>query len=78
MELVLRHSQAKSYRIKLLSLYYSLQDLTLWFDVTKIHRENPPQIIIFKSSGVDNIDHNPSSTTATGSLHGTAIIRALE
>ena len=44
----------------LLSLYYSLQDLTLWFDVTKIHRENPPQIIIFKSSGVDNIDHNPS------------------
>ena len=23
---------------------------------------------------IDNIDHNPSSTTATGSLHGTAII----
>ena len=28
---------------------------------------------LFTTSTVDNIDHNPSSTTATGSLHGTAI-----
>lgn len=28
---------------------------------------------VFTTSAVDNIDHNPSSTTATGSLHGTAI-----
>ena len=28
---------------------------------------------LFTTSAVDNIDHNPSSTTATGSLHGTAI-----
>lgn len=28
---------------------------------------------LFTTSAVDNIDHNPSSTTATGSLHGTAL-----
>lgn len=28
---------------------------------------------IFTSAAIDNIDHNPSSTTAQGSLHGTAI-----
>ena len=28
---------------------------------------------LFTTSAVDNIDHNPSATTATGSLHGTAI-----
>ena len=28
---------------------------------------------LFTTSAVDNIDHNPSSSTATGSLHGTAI-----
>ena len=28
---------------------------------------------IFTTSAVDNIDHNPSSTTAIGSLHGTGI-----
>ena len=28
---------------------------------------------IFTTAAVDNIDHNPSSTTAQGSLHGTAI-----
>ena len=28
---------------------------------------------IFTTSAVDNIDHNPSSTTAQGSLHGTGI-----
>ncbi|KAH3818736.1 hypothetical protein DPMN_120461 [Dreissena polymorpha] len=28
---------------------------------------------IFTTGAVDNIDHNPSSTTAKGSLHGTAI-----
>ena len=33
--------------------------------------ESTPNIC--KSSGVGNIDHNPRSTTATGSLHGTVI-----
>ena len=33
--------------------------------------ESTPNIC--KSSGVGNIDHNPNSTTATGSLHGTVI-----
>ena len=28
---------------------------------------------VFSTSAVDNIDHNPSSTTAMGSLHGTGI-----
>ncbi|VDI50438.1 Hypothetical predicted protein [Mytilus galloprovincialis] len=28
---------------------------------------------VFTTAAVDNIDHNPSSTTAQGSLHGTAI-----
>lgn len=36
---------------------------------------SPPQLRagLFTTSAVDNIDHNPSSTTATGSFHGTAI-----
>ena len=29
--------------------------------------------ILFTTAAVDNIDHNPSSTTAKGSLHGTGI-----
>ena len=29
--------------------------------------------VVFSTSAVDNIDHNPSSTTAMGSLHGTGI-----
>lgn len=35
----------------------------------------PPKLRkgIFTTSAVDNIDHNPSSTTAIGSLHGTGI-----
>ena len=28
---------------------------------------------IFTTATVDNIDHNPSSMTATGSFHGTGI-----
>ena len=28
---------------------------------------------VFTTSALDNIDHNPSSTTAQGSLHGTGI-----
>ena len=28
---------------------------------------------VFTTSAVDNIDHNPSSTSAQGSLHGTGI-----
>ena len=28
---------------------------------------------VFTASAIDNIDHNPSSTTAKGSFHGTAI-----
>ena len=28
---------------------------------------------VFTTSAVDNIDHNPSSTTATGSFHGTGV-----
>ena len=28
---------------------------------------------LYTVAAIDNIDHNPSSTTATGSLHGTAI-----
>ena len=28
---------------------------------------------MFTTSAVDNIDHNPSSTTATGSFHGTGV-----
>ena len=28
---------------------------------------------LYNGAAIDNIDHNPSSTTATGSLHGTAI-----
>ena len=28
---------------------------------------------LYTVAATDNIDHNPSSTTATGSLHGTAI-----
>ena len=28
---------------------------------------------VYSVAAIDNIDHNPSSTTATGSLHGTAI-----
>ena len=28
---------------------------------------------LYTAAAIDNIDHNPSSTTATGSLHGTAI-----
>ena len=28
---------------------------------------------VFTKSAVDNIDHNPSSTTATGSFHGTGV-----
>ena len=64
-ELELRLSQAISYRIKLLLLYHSLQDLTLWLDVDKDSSwESTP--ILRKSPGVDNIDNNQSSTTATG------------
>lgn len=35
----------------------------------------PPQAVsgVFTTAAVDNIDHNPSSTTACGSFHGTAI-----
>ena len=35
----------------------------------------PPKIRsnVFTTSAIDNIDHNPSSTTAKGSFHGTAI-----
>ena len=35
----------------------------------------PPKLRtgLFTTSAVDNIDHNPSSTTAQGSLHGTGI-----
>jgi hypothetical protein len=35
----------------------------------------PPQLRshIFTTSAVDNIDHNPSSNTSQGSLHGTGI-----
>ena len=29
---------------------------------------------LYTVAAIDSIDHNPSSTTATGSLHGTAII----
>ena len=28
---------------------------------------------LYTVTAIDNIDHNPSSATATGSLHGTAI-----
>ena len=28
---------------------------------------------LYTVAAIDNIDHNPSSATATGSLHGTAI-----
>ena len=35
----------------------------------------PPQAVkhVFTTGGFDNIDHNPSSTTATSALHGTCI-----
>ena len=35
----------------------------------------PPQAVtdVFTTDAVDNIDHNPSSTTSQGSFHGTAI-----
>ena len=35
----------------------------------------PPQAVkhVFTTGGYDNIDHNPSSTTATSALHGTCI-----
>jgi len=35
----------------------------------------PPQAVsgVFTTAAVDNIDHNPSSTTSQGSFHGTAI-----
>ncbi|KAK3104423.1 hypothetical protein FSP39_001776 [Pinctada imbricata] len=44
----------------------------------RFHVENvvcPAQLRhdLFTTAAVDNIDHNPSSTTAQGSLHGTAI-----
>ena len=44
----------------------------------QFHREQvvcPPQLHshVFTTAAVDNIDHNPSSTTARDSFHGTAI-----
>ena len=44
----------------------------------QLHREQvvcPPKMRsnVFTTSAIDNIDHNPSSTTAKGSFHGTAI-----
>ena len=35
----------------------------------------PPKLLnnVFTTAAVDNIDHNPSSTTATDSFHGTGI-----
>ena len=35
----------------------------------------PPKLRkdVFTTAGIDNIDHNPSSTTASNSFHGTAI-----
>lgn len=35
----------------------------------------PPQAVkgVFTTGGFDNVDHNPSSTTATSALHGTCI-----
>ena len=44
----------------------------------QFHREQvvcPPQLRshVFTTAAVDNIDHNPSSTTARDSFHGTAI-----
>ena len=35
----------------------------------------PPKLKtdVFATGAIDNIDHNPSSTTATGSFHGTGI-----
>ena len=43
------------------------------------HREQvvcPPNLRhrLFTTSAIDNIDHNPSSTTATDSFHGTRIL----
>ena len=41
----------------------------------KEHVVCPPKFrfSLFTTSAVDNIDHNPSSTMAKGSLHGTGI-----
>ena len=32
--------------------------------------------IIFTTAAIDNIDHNPTNTTVTASLHGTSILPA--
>ena len=46
---------------------------TEWEHNLKQRKQFFHQIQLFTTSAVDNIDHNPSATTATGSLHGTAI-----
>ena len=43
------------------------------FQAEKVVCPSNLKLKLFTTSAVDNIDHNPSSTTATGSLHGTAI-----
>ena len=43
------------------------------FQAEKVVCPSNLKLRLFTTSAVDNIDHNPSSTTATGSLHGTAI-----
>ena len=43
------------------------------FQADKVVCSSNLKLKLFTTSAVDNIDHNPSSTTATSSLHGTAI-----
>ena len=43
------------------------------FQAEKVVCPSNLKLTLFTTSVVNNIDHNPSSTTATGSLHGTAI-----
>ena len=43
------------------------------FHAEKIVCPSNLKLKLFTTGAVDNIDHNPRSTTATGSLHGTAI-----
>lgn len=43
------------------------------FHAEKVVCPSDLKLKLFTTGAVDNIDHNPSSTTATCSLHGTAI-----
>ena len=43
------------------------------FEMEKVVCSPKLRLELFTTAAIDNIDHNPSSTSAQGSLHGTSI-----